>query len=122
MTTARHTISSDEFLRLRKNLANNEDLLEKFDDQIRDLCATQPDDATRIFDTLAQSDSVDDREYVAIYVRHLLAYRYDVATALLKALLHDPNQDVRQKAEDAITAAAEANEINVIDAARLYDT
>jgi len=121
MAIARDTISSDEFLRLRKNLTNNEELLEKFDDQIRDLCTTQPDDAARIFETLAHSDTVDDRKYVAIYARYLLAHRYNIATRLLKALLHDLDLDVRQHAEDAITAAVDDDTLNIIDAARLYD-
>jgi len=122
MSITSYTVSSAEFLRLRKNLTHNDELLDKLDEQITEMCTQQPDEAARVLDALAHSDTADDRRRAAHYLRDLLTDEHHKATtALLQKLLHDPDQDVHHAAEDTITAAVESNEINIIDAARLYD-
>jgi hypothetical protein len=115
-------LTAAEFLGLRRSIADNYELLEPFDDQLRDMCTQQPDEAAQIFDTLARSDSTQDREAAAIYTRHLLAGpRRDTAATLLRQLRADPDKDIRQHACDSITAALSNRIITATDAARIHD-
>jgi hypothetical protein len=118
MTSQPHIISAQEFLHLREATVDNTDLLEKFDDQLRDMCTQQPDETAQIFEVLAVSARINAREATAIYARYLLGGpRGETAVRLLRGLAHDPDEHIRSTAEDTVTTATNAGSISMIDAA-----
>lgn len=78
-------------------------MLVAFDDQLRQMCTTHPDDAAWVLDALTHSNEYRDREAAAIYVGHLLATRREPASRLLRDLLRDPDDRIRDKATDTVT-------------------
>ncbi len=114
-------VSAQEFLRLRQRIAHDDAALAQFDDQLRQMCTTQPDDAARVLDTLTHSHQYRDREAAGIYLGHLLGTRREPATHLLRELLHDPADQIKDTATDTVTAAIHAGTLDAIGAARLYD-
>ncbi|MGH3611646.1 MAG: hypothetical protein ACRDRK_03300 [Pseudonocardia sp.] len=61
-----------------------------------------------------------DRETAAIYLGHLLGVRREPATRLLRDLLGDPDDRIRDRSADTVTAAIHAGTLDAIGAARLY--
>lgn len=110
----------EEFLQLRRNIRHDTDLLEKLDDQLRDMAHSDPDHAADILQALSNSDDKDDRDTAAIYVGHLLATRPDHAKNIIRLLLHDTDDDIRRQAHDTLNAAVDNNTITATQAARLH--
>ncbi len=109
----------EKFLHLRRNVRHDTDLLEKLDDQLRDMAQSDPDQARGILQALSNSDDKDDRDAAAIYVGHLLATRPDHAKNIIRLLLHDTDEDIRRQALDTLNAAVDNNTITATQAARL---
>lgn len=108
-----------EFLRLRSNVRHDTAVLEKLDDQLRDLTHTNPDQANDILHTLSHSDVKDDRGVAAIYVGHLLATRPDDAQNIIQLLLHDTDPDIRRQTHDTLNTALDNHTITATQAAHL---
>lgn len=125
-TVAQHpvsqVISAQEFLHLRDRITHDDVVLAQFDDQLRHMCAQRPDDAVRVLATLTHSHQYHDREAAAIYLGHLLRTRREPALRLLRELLGDPDDHIRDTAADTVTAAIHTGTLDAIGAARLYDT
>lgn len=119
---ASHEVSSaQEFLELRQRIASDDPLLAQFDDdQLRTMCQQWPDDAARVLDVLAHSVARHDKEAAAIYVGYLLDTRREPASRLLRELLADADESVRDTAADTVTAAVETGRLDPVGAARLY--
>jgi hypothetical protein len=114
-------ISAQEFLHLRQRITHDDVVLAQFDDQLRHMCTTHPDDAVRVLATLTHSHQYHDREAAAIYLGHLLRTRREPASRLLRELLGDPDDHIRDTATDTVTAAIHTGTLDPIGAARLYD-
>lgn len=114
-------ISAQEFLHLRDRITHDDVVLAQFDDQLRHMCAQRPDDAARVLDALTRSAEYRDREAAAIYLGHLLGTRREPASRLLRELLHDPDDHIRDTAADTVTAAIHTGTLDATGAARLYD-
>lgn len=119
--TTSQVTSAQEFLRLRERIAHDDVVLAQFDDQLRQMCTTHPDDAVRVLDTLTHSHEYHDREAAAIYVGHLLGTRREDASRLLRDLLGDPDDHIRDTATDTVAAAIHAGTLDATGAARLHD-
>jgi len=96
-------ISAQEFLRLRQRITHDDVVLAQFDDQLRHMCAQRSDDAVRVLATLTHSHQYPDRETAAIYLGHLLGARREPASRLLRELLGDPDDHIRDTAADTVT-------------------
>lgn len=120
MANASSAIPASEFLKLRRSIIDNSELLETFDDRLRDMCAQHPNEAAQVLDELTRSASVTDKEAAAIYSRHLLGSpRHELATVLLRRLLNDPDETVRHTAHDSVMIAVHDGVLTSIDVARL---
>ncbi len=109
----------EEFLELRSTVRHDTALLDKLDGQLRDMAASDPDQAASILHALSRSGDKDDRDAAAIYVSHLFATRTEQAREILLTLLHDTNDDVRRQALDTLDTVTEGHQLTATQAARL---
>ncbi len=119
------SLTTDEWVQLRHQLLDDhtqEILLNKLDDEIRLLAATDPGRAADILAALTASDHIDDRDVAAIYVTHLFDARPDTAKKLLTALLQDSNEEIRGKAFETLEEITDTGKISTDEAARLAQT
>jgi hypothetical protein len=114
------TEAVEEFLQLRRNVRHDTALLEKLDDQLRDMSKTAPDHAADILHALSHSDDKRDRDAAAIYVAHLLTTRHDRAKNIIGFLLHDSEKDIRRQARQTLDEAVQDDTITATEAARLH--
>ncbi len=115
-----HTSSqAEEFFQLRRDLGNDTTVLEKFDDQLRGMTQSDPDQAVDIFHALSRSHIKDDRDVAAIYIRYLLPARQQQAKDLIGQLLNDTNNDIRQQAQDTLDEVVDDGLITATEAAQL---
>lgn len=115
MADAAHT---DEFLQLRQKIGKDLALIDKIEEQLKDIIRTEPDRAVSILQTLAVSNT-NDRDLAAIYIGYLFPHRPEQARAITTTLLRDPNEDIRQKTRETLDAAVENGHIAALDAARI---
>lgn len=109
-----------QFLKTRHQLAEtgNTAQLEQLDDQLREMAASDPDQATAILTALATSRDLGVKEAAAIYVRYLFKTRPDQATELLLALIFNNDVDVKSRALDTLNKVTSDPALTPTQAAR----
>lgn len=111
----------EDFLAVRHQLARAENTpkLEVWDDQLRDMCSTDPNRAAAIIDALSVSDDLGAKNAAALFVRYLYPVQSERARRLLLTLRNDPDTDIRSKARDSIDKITSNPDIDPTQAAQL---
>lgn len=110
-----------QFLDARAVLARafNTAKLEQLDEQLRDICSTDPDTAIEIMQALSSSDDIGAKEAVAIYVKYLFPTRQKQAVELANHLQEDQDPYIRERAQQTISAVTSSPELSPAEAAEL---
>jgi hypothetical protein len=74
------------------------DEIEKLDETLQDIAATEPDSALAIIQALSVSPDFTAREAAAVFVQYLFPAQREQVAALLVTLLNDPNPDIARQA------------------------
>ena len=101
---ARDRSSAEQFLHTRHQLAKTGDIHKvlALDDELRDMAASDPDQAAAVMETLARSSDIGAKEAAAVYVQYLFPTRPEQARELLIELLQDRDDDVKSQALDTL--------------------
>jgi len=108
-----------QFLETRRALveAGNVDDVEKLDEALPDMAASDPGSALAIIEKLSVSDDPRARETAAIFVQHLFPARREQVADLLVTLLHDPNPDIARQALQTIDTVTQDPHLTATQAA-----
>lgn len=93
--------------------------LEKFEEELEAMAASDPDRTASILQALTDSNDKYDRDTAAVYVKHLFATRPEQAQSMLITLLQDTDDDIRRQALDVLEELARDHQLTATEAARL---
>jgi hypothetical protein len=109
----------NQFLHTRRALAKtgNLDEVEKLDETLRDIAATDPDQAITILQELSRSDDFTAKEAAAIFLQYVFPSRQEQVATILVTLLSDPNPDIARQALTTIDQLTGDPQLNTNQAA-----